>query len=173
MQFNLKVKVLKKSKDARYPEHIIVERKSTHEMVHMYFNEGTLTKFTHIVRDPQIKMAWDDKEKRYKVLLPSYKVAQEFTIKDGKSTFLMGPQNNDFFGLGFSASPITNSRTLGFKSSPDAWDDFFIEMDLAFKCKPIYIQDYGVADVKMVYPHQKRKAFPTKLLLPKMFPKSK
>ena len=162
MQFNLKVKVLKKSKNASYPEHIIVERKSTNEMVHMYFNKGTLAKFTHIKRDPQIQMVWDKQEKRYKTLMPSYQVVQEFTIKDGKTTFLKSPQKNDFFGLGFSISPLTNSRTLGFKSSPDAWDDFFVEMDLNFKCKPIYIQDYGVADVKMIYPHQARLAYPLK-----------
>ena len=77
---NLKVKILKKSKDAPYPEHIIVERPETHELAHLYFNEGTLSKLTHIKRDSQIKMAWNEREKKYEALLPSYVVFQECLI---------------------------------------------------------------------------------------------
>ena len=66
MSAPLKVKVLKKSKDAVYPEHIVVERPKTHEMVHLYFDDGYLARLTHIKRDPEIKMAWNEQEKKYK-----------------------------------------------------------------------------------------------------------
>ena len=164
----LKVKVLKKSKDASVPEHIIVERPSTHEMAHLYFCDGALAKFTYIVREPGIKMAWDAQKKQYRSLLPSYKIAQNIVIKDGKPVYLKKEKPQKFFG--FFDAPLWNIRAFSFRSSPDSSSDFFVEMDSKGTCFPnAYIRDYGVAEVKSVYHHQKKKMYPSKWILSKMY----
>ena len=163
----LKVKVLKKSKDAPYPEHIIVERKPTRELVHLYFDNGYLARFTHIKRDPGIKMAWDKQEQKYKALLPSYSVVQDIVFKEGKedhlreSTYLKGPEDQSLFG--FSVSPIFNQSTICFYSHPRSFSDFFVEMDLNDRCVPNhYIGPLSDAEIKEIYPHQERRRFPSK-----------
>ena len=170
MQFNLAVKVLKKSKDAPYPEHIIVERKSTHELAHLYFDNGVLKRLTHIVRDPQIRMAWDEKEKRYKTLLPRYKVSSDAVLEEDKKdgyiryNYLKGPENQNFFT--FYSTPPWNLRTIAFQSLPEALSDFCVEMDLSNKCIPnAFLLDEGVADVKVIFPRQKRTIHPLSKLI--------
>ena len=158
---NLKVKILKKSKDAPYPEHIIVERPETHELAHLYFNEGTLSKLTHIKRDSQIKMAWNERERKYEVSLPSYTVFQECLIKNGQLIYTKGLEDRDFFKISFSRRWCSNS--IEFKSSTRALPDFFVEMDSDFKCVPnAYIRDYGTVKIGFIYPHQKRRTCPSK-----------
>ena len=161
---NLKVKILKKSKDAPYPEHIIVEKKSTCELVHLYFDDGLLKRLTHIKRDPQIRMAWDEKEKRYKALLPNYLVVQDVIReenKDDKNTryhYLKGPENQNFFS--FSVTPPWGISSILFTASPKSLfsSSFFVEMDLNDRCVPNhYIGPLSCADIKEIYPHQKRR----------------
>ena len=157
----LNVKILKKSKDAPYPEHIIVERKSTYEMVHLYFNDGYLERLTHIKRDPEIKMAWNEQEKRYKALLPNYMVLQDVVRnKQGDFTYLKGPEDQTFFS--FSVTPPWNMSSIMFNSSRDPFGpSFFVEMDLNDKCVPNhYIGPFSSADIQEIYPHQKRRVCP-------------
>ena len=170
MSENLKVKILKKSKEAPFPEHIIVERKLTHEMVHLYFDDGYLTKLTHIKRDPNIKMAWDEKEKKYKAALPNYLVVQDIVFQEDKechprkSTYLKGPEKQNFFG--FSVSPVWNQSCIGFKAYPDSLSCFFVHMDLNDRCTPkAYINNLGNTDIQEIYPHQKRKTRPCPKIL--------
>ena len=163
----LKVKILKKSKDVAHPEHIIVERPETYEMVHLYFDDGYLARLTHIKRNPEIKMAWHKSEKRYKALLSNYSVIQDIVFKKDKenhlreSTYLKGPENQSLFA--FSVSPIFNQSTICFYSYPKSSGDFFVEMDLNDRCVPNhYIGPLSSADIKEIYPHQKCRVAPLK-----------
>ena len=163
---NLKVKILKKSKDSPYPEHIIVERKSTHEMVHLYFDDGLLKKFTHIKRDPQIRMAWDEKEKKYKALLPNYLVVQEAVREEDRGDdyiryhYLKGPENQNFFT--FYSTPPWNLSTIAFQSDSDTHSEFYVEMDLNRKCVAnAYIGPLSSADIAEIYPHKERRTCPS------------
>ena len=157
---NLKVKILKKSKEAPYPEHIIVERPETHELVHLYFNEGTLSKLTHIKRDSQIKMTWNERGKKYEALLPSYTVFQECLIRDGQLVYTKGLKDRDFFKLSFSRK--WRSQMVEFKPSAKTLPDFFVEMDSDFKCTPnAYIRHYDTVEIGFIYPHQKRRTCPS------------
>jgi len=149
----LKVRVFKKSKDASIPEHIVVERSATHELVHMHFNEGSLAKFTHFVRDPQTKMMWDGQEKKYKALPSRYTVSQQFSVKDGKATYLKGPEDQSFFC--FFDAPPWNSSSIAFKPYKKGLSGFYVETDLKLSCIPnAYIRDDGVADIQEIYTHQ-------------------
>lgn len=155
MSEHLKVKVLKKSKDAPYPEHIIVERKSTNELVHLYFDNGDLAKLTHIERDTQTETTQDGKAS-----LPNYVVTKEISFKKNANKqdleFLKGLNNQNFFTL--LDSSAGEKRSVAFKSEPDGFTDFYIALDSSFRCIPYtYIADCGVADIKEIYPHQKRK----------------
>ena len=166
MSEKLKVKILKKSKNAEYPEHMIVERPATHELVHLYFDEGTLSKLRHIKRDSQIKMAWNEREKKYETSLPSYSVVQECVIKGGQLVYTKGLKDRDFFKLSFSRR--WRSQTVEFKSSAKTFPDFFVEMDAGFKCLPhAYIRDNGTVEMGFIYPHQKRRTCPTPNFLKK------
>lgn len=164
---NLKVKILKKSKEAPYPEHIIVERKSTHELVHLYFDDGLFKKLTHIKRDPQIRMAWDKKEKKYKALPPNYLVLQEVVREKNKGDdypkyhYLKGPENQNFFS--FSVMPPWNMSSILFTSDPKSLfsSSFFIKMDLNDRCIPNhYVGPLSTAEIKEIYPRQKGKVCP-------------
>ena len=159
----LKVKILKKSKEAPYPEHIIVERPETRELVHMYFDDGYLARFTHIKRDLGIKMTWDKQEKRYKALPPNYLVVQDaIRNEQGGFTHLKEPENQTFFS--FSVMPPWNISSIMFCSSSDPFGpSFFVQMDLNDKCVPNhYVGPFSTADIKEIYPHQKRQSAPSK-----------
>ena len=163
MSAKLKVQILKKSKDAPYPEHIIVERPETYEMAHLYFDEGLLKRFTHIKRDPKIKMLWNKQEKRYKALLPNYVVLQDAVRNEQAGfTYLKGPEDQTFFS--FSAMPPWNMSSIMFCSSLNPYGpSFFVEMDLNDKCVPNhYVGPFSSADIKEIYPHQKRRVTPLK-----------
>lgn len=158
MKENLKVTVLKKSKDAPYPEHIIVERRATHEIVHLYFDDGNLAKLTHIVRDSQTRTDLEDKGQQSS--LPNYIIFQEAIYKENgnnhlrKSTYLKGPKDQNFFS--FAVQPIWNQSTIGFKSFPGTSPNFFVEMDLNDKCIPnAYI--HGNVEVSEIYPRKTRR----------------
>lgn len=158
----LKVKILKKSKNAPYPEHIIVESPVTHEMVHLYFDNGDLTRLTHIVRDSQIKMLWNAKEKRYEPTLSHYTIDQDILYrKDHRDHCVMRNRltirKNPTFINVFNSSKW-NTSAIGFKAHPKSPFRFFIDLDLNGRCTPYaYIRDYDVADIKTIYPHQERK----------------
>ena len=161
MTKNLKVKVLKKSKDAPYPEHIIVERKSTHEMVHLYFDDGNLTRLTHITRAPKIE---GNQNTEGKNSLPNYVISQDIVYKTDekgqkKPYFLKGLKNQNFFAL--IDTSLGERSSIGFKSNPEEFTDSYVEMTANKKCIPnAYWADCGVADVNEIYPHQERKVSP-------------
>lgn len=151
MTKKLKVKVLKKSKNAPYPEHIIVERPSTHEMAHLYFNNGALAKFTHIVPNPQTNRVLNETERKDDVFMPSYIVHQEFTVKNGEPFYSKGPKRQNFFTIvDFMLGGLSS---ISFHNSPDEQQYDFV-VDLWKNC------DYHAqnnAEIKEIYPHLKRK----------------
>ena len=129
--------------------------------------DGYLAKLTHIKRNPEIKMVWNEQEKKYTALPPNYSVIQDIVFTEGKenhlreSTYLKGPENQSLFA--FSVSPIFNQSTICFYSYPKSSGDFFVEMDLNDRCVPNhYIGPLSSADIKEIYPHQKRQSAPSK-----------
>ncbi len=163
MSAKLKVQILKKSKDAKYPEHIVVERPGTHEIAHLFFDEGTLVKGTHLIRSSNIKMGWDDKVKQYKPLKSTYDIATEFSIENGKSSYLKRSQKTKNFFC-FYARPLHNILDLCFlhPQQEALFPLFFIRMDLQGKCKPSnYIKTYEVVEIEEVHPDREGKTCQT------------
>ena len=59
-----------------------------------------------------------------------------------------------------------NTSAIGFKAHPNSAFSFFVDLDLNGKCTPYaYIRDYGMADVKTIYPHQERKVPATSAMI--------
>ena len=147
MTGNLKVKVFKKSKSAPYPEHIMIEKKATNEIAHLFFEDGTLTRLTHVIQTPQIKISYvDDKETVYQDII--------FNCCDknpsSKRRYLEGPKYQDFFI--FFEPPSWEFHSICFKSHPKHIADLFIETDLNNRCIPYnYLKNYGTAEIEEVY----------------------
>ena len=165
MTKDLKAIILKKSKNAPYPNHIIVERKSTNEMAHLYFNNGALSKFVYIRKKPMIQMSWDEKEKRY-LFQPceNYEIERSFIVKDGKYTLVFPKRNRralrqTFYG--HIMSKRWNEASVVFKNTSVADGSLTICMDSNSKCKEEYIEGCG-AEIRVIYPHQERRACPSK-----------
>ena len=96
MTAKFQVTIFKKSKKAPYPDHIVVKGFPSkidpyNNLVHLYFDKGVLSKFTHIQNAPKGKRIWDPQAERYVDLEPKHRIAQEFTIKNGKKTYSQEP----------------------------------------------------------------------------------
>ena len=138
MSEKFKVTIFKKTKGARYPEHIIVKRKSSpsdslhpyDDTVHLYFDEGILKKFVHIQNAPKGKKIWNPKSERYEDLEPKHKIANEFIMEDGNITYLKEQTGNHFYSFGYG---YPNERSIAFcndQTHPGYFDYFRIRMDL-------------------------------------------
>ena len=165
MTKDLKAIILKKNKNAPYPNHIIVERKSTSEMAHLYFNNGALSKFVYIRRNPQIQMVWDEKQNRY-VSQPrdEYKIERAFSVKGRKYTLIAPKQEGEplkqtFYG--FIMSKNWNEASIVFKNTSVVDGNLTICLDSNSNCKENYIEGCG-AEIRVIYPHQERRACPSK-----------
>ena len=172
MTKGLKVKILKSAKDTPYPDHIIVEKTETSEMAHLYFDYGKLVKFVYIQKeDEPIQMQWNEQEKRY-MADPShnpYKVKATYDVCKNKylseAPFANGCVIPTSFCT-FKFSRPWKESTITFLDQPRD-DRFVVLMNLWGKCKlNQYTEEWG-ADVKTIYPHQKRRTCPTPAFIKK------
>ena len=104
MSTKFQVTIFKKSKKAPYPDHIVVKgfpstRDPYNNTAHLYFDKGVLAKFVHMQDAPKGKRVWDPESERYVDLEPKHRIVQEFTLKNGKTTYSKGPIHTagDFF----------------------------------------------------------------------------
>ena len=169
---NLKVKILKKSKEAPYPEHIIVEKRSSAEMAHLYFDQGSLVKFVYIQKEKTSSMRWNEQEKRYTLVPPSYTIKATYDIHKNKYSprppFVKGNYIVPSGFCRFSLSPFWNESTITFTDTQENVNQFSVVMDLEGKCKPNqFTEGWKDADIKTIYPHQKRRTCPTPNFLKK------
>ena len=169
---NIKVNILKKTQDAPYPEHILIEKGAGAEMAHLYFDHGSLSKFVYIQKeDSHIQMKWDRQKKKYVTDLSynPYKVKAAYNIRENIYRPAAPFTLEDTIPAGFCTfkhSRKWNESTITFSDISNG-DHFVVLMDLQGKCKPgQYTEGWG-ADVKTVYPHQRRRTCPTPAFLKK------
>lgn len=139
---DIHVKIIKKSAKANYPEHIIVEKKSTRELVHLYLDKGILKKFTHIIPSKNTQNP--------------YTIQNTFDVENG----IFSPQNtpnvNSFYTRVLSS--LEQKRGLFFFDK-DLNVAFSFKMNLRGQCLPNYISNYS-AEITEIYPHQERRTCP-------------
>ena len=163
MSSKFKVTIFKKAKGSRYPEHVVVARKSPisdhwlpyNDTVHLYFDKGVLAKFVHVQDAPKGKKIWNPKSERYEDLEPKHQIANEFIMKDGKVTYLKEQTRNQFYLFGYSYPNETRITFCNDQISPGYFDYFRIVMDINGKwCNPDGFDKYQndiAAEIKEVY----------------------
>lgn len=171
MSPKFKVKIFKKTKHSRYPNHIILSRKSSDsdmwqpydDTVHLYFDKGVLAKFIHVQDAPKGKRIWDPISEKYVDLEPKHQIANEFIIKDGKKIHLKKPTPDSLYSFGYMAPDTTTITFCNDKTHPGCFDYFTIRMDLKGKWREPSVwdkyQNDKAAEIKEVYPHPKRSAY--------------
>ena len=169
MPSSLKVKVLRKSKDAPYPEHIIVEKGSSSEGAHLYFDQGNLKKFVYMKRKKSpVQMQWDERQKRYIVIPSPYQVKATYDVpQDNYQPALSFLQRDCVIPTSFCTFKVSNrwkESIITFLESNG--DRFAVLLRLNGRCKTRYIEAWG-ADIKTIYPHQKRRTCPTPSIIKK------
>ncbi|MBR6231789.1 MAG: hypothetical protein IKQ99_01665 [Alphaproteobacteria bacterium] len=170
MPANLKVKVLKKTKDAPYPEHVIIDREDSSEGAHLYFDQGNLVKFVYMKR-PQspVQMEWNEEQKKYTIVPPPYQVEAAYDVF--QNHYRPTPsfaQRDCTVPTSFCIFKVSNHWKESIVTFLDPNENrFAVVLDLQGKCKANqYMESWG-AEVKTIYPHQKRRTCPTPSIIKK------
>ena len=164
MSNKLKVTIFKKSKKAPYPDHIIVKGFSStvdpyDNTVHLYFDRGVLAKFVHVQDAPKGKRVWDSNAEKYVDLEPKHRIAQEFAIKNGKTTYSKEPIHTagDFIVIFGYVHP--DIRTITFCQGSLLYPRYYqVTTDLKRKWRDHDTLRYFNqldADIKTIYTDQK------------------
>lgn len=172
MSNKLQVTIFKKSKRAPYPDHIVVARKSPasdqwhpyDDTVHLYFNKGVLAKFVHVQDAPKGKRVWDPQTEKYVALEPKHQIANEFVMKDRKTTYKRNPTSSHFYTFGYMAPDTTDITFCNDQTHPGFFDYFKVRMDLKGKWRnPDDLDKHYnniAAEIKEVYSNKGGKECP-------------